>query len=345
MLGVLLAGCIPDDHSTWLLDRPYNWGLHVSVVQPGPYASDLIVPEDRVRAVPLPLDTLDLQWRVLVPADGPPLPPPIWIACAEVCPHELSSLQTELEPECPTPLPLSRARPCRLGVGEQLRVVLGGVYTAGDTFQGQLQFMAVGSADPDLSPEACLEGLARTPYPDLDRCLVQTRILALGPLWKLNEVAPQLVKERFIDVPSDIHEEPADTHPVLLGVDVVRRSASGTVELLAADGASVPMRPGERITLRARFADDARQAFYRPRKYSGDLYYTFVPTEERVWVEYVFGAVVEDLDWDFQAHERSFTVPHDSGPIDVHLRAVDSRQGRAYFTVHLVPEEGLGGPP
>lgn len=335
-LGLGLSGCAPNDYPPWLIDHPLAWGIVASVVQPGPYSSAIEVPADRVRASALPLDTLELQALVVAPPDTPPLPPPIWIACVGyTCRFNLYS-ESELPPACPSPLPLSESKPCRLGEGERVRLTLGGAFSAGPEFSGTIDLLVVGSGDPDLSPETCLERLASIPRDELQRCLIQARYLELGPSWAVLAFAPDLVQQHLVDIPADWSDEPPDVHPVFLHFDVLRLGAGGLVEIQARDGDSVIVRPGERLILDPIFADDAPQPYYRPVRVADapDLY-RLEPDEERMGWRFAFTELVEDAEGDIL---NSFTVPDVAGPIVVHFYATDSRQGRATASLRLVVE-------
>ncbi|HEY8378251.1 MAG TPA: hypothetical protein VIK91_17265 [Nannocystis sp.] len=332
----LLPGCV-QDHPAWLIDRPLPWGIVASVVQPGPYASGLVVPDDRVRAVALPLDTLELQALVVAPPDTPALPPPIWFACGVACLSDLPDLARVSA--CPSPLPLAREAPCRLGEGERIRLVLGGAFS-GIPQRGEIPLLAVGSADPDLPSETCLERLAADPREDLGACLVQSRTLALGPPWKLVDVAPVLGALLFPELPPDIRDEPVDVHPVLRHIEVVRASPAGAHLLEAHDGDSVSVRPGERITLTAVYADDALQEFYRPIQIqtATGFQFEFVPAVERIQAQFGFTVRVDDFDPVWNAQTWRWVVPDVADPFDFHLYADDGREGRAVARLRFVPE-------
>jgi hypothetical protein len=345
-LGLLAAGCVPGDNPPWLIDHPLAWGLVASVVQPGPYSSDLVVPDGQVRAAALPLDTLELQWLVVAPPDTPPLPPPIWIVCGRYCTTEL--IRSELAPGCPWPLPLSRTQPCRLGEGERVRLTLGGAFTAGPEFLGSISLIAVGSADPELTPETCLERLSTRPHADLQRCLVQTRTLELGPLWKVFVIAPALAEQHLVDdIPPDAWNEPPDTHPVLLGAEVLRYADGGPVEVFAIDGDTVPVRAGERIVVTPVFAEDAAQSYYRPvPDHLDPSRYTLDPVEEDLEFRVALTALVDDFEYNFGENQlsREWVVPDHSEPVILHLYATDRRQGRAFASLRFVTEDPADAP-
>lgn len=345
VLGLLLAGCVPGDHPPWLIDHPTAWGLVASVVQPGPYASGLVVPKGAVRADALPLDTVELQWLVAAPPDTPPLPPPLWIVCARGCPGELRLEDTELAPECPDPLPLSRDQPCRLGEGERIRLTLAGAFSAGPDFLGHISLAAIGSADPDLSSETCLERLSSRPYADLQRCIIQNRTLELGPPLAVFRLLPALAETYVLDVPPDAVDAP-DTHPRLSFVVLTRESEPDRL-FFHAPGETASVRVGERITVEPLFVSEAEESYLQLVTSDDDPHrLRVIPLSEHIEVRVGLTALVDDFEQPADEFSRahSWVVPDAPDPLVLHLYVSDGRQGRAHATLRLVPEGPPGAP-
>lgn len=333
-LGLLLA-CFPADHSLWVADRPLALGIIATVVEPGGYSSDLVVPEDRARASPLPLDTFELERHVVIPP-GVELPPPVWIVCHNSCTYTLSETP-DLAP-CPVPLPLSTGAACRLGEGERLRVSLGGAYTANADFWGVFLVMAVSGADSDMSSETCLERMAVRPFASLERCLVQTRLLRIGPLWKALLTVPALESQDH-ELPESVRDEEPDFHPVLLGFDIVRQSGPDRVEVFAREGDDVPVRPGERLTLTPRFSPDASQSYHANYWFgSGGMGLSEEQVTEILSFRLVFSEYVGDYDPFDRRDSRSWIAPDTDEPVVMDLYALDSRQGRVRASLRFVPD-------
>lgn len=343
----LLAACVPEDHPPWLIDHPMPWGIIATVIEPGGYSSELIVPEGHLRAAALPLDTLELQWLAVAPP-GTELPPPIWLVCTRSCSNDLSSFSGHvLEPTCPYPLPLSRAQPCRLGEGERIRLALGGAFTADAQFSGTIPIMGISSGDPDLDPETCLQRLSARPLKGLESCLIQHRNLRLGPPWMLFAAVPALAEAITIDddLPDDVEDEPADTHPILAGIHVLRLSIHGPIKSLAADGDTVRVRAGEHITVTPALTEASEQEHYNVyRSSDGHIQIDAHLTREWIQLRAALTALVEVHGPMFGGNPWRWIAPDDPEPIILHIYIVDSREGRAHATLTFITDDSIDAP-
>ena len=339
----LLAACVPDDHPTWLIDHPMPWGIIATVIEPGGYSSELIVPEGHLRAAALPLDTLELQWLAVAPP-GTELPPPIWLVCTGSCSNDLSSFSGHvLEPTCPYPLPLSRAQPCRLGEGERIRLALGGAFTADERFSGTIAIMGISSGDPDLDPETCLQRLSTRPLKGLESCLIQHRHLRLGPPWMLYTAVPQLAGRYTLEgdgLPDDAADEPADTHPNLIGIDVFRVTDRGHIVTFAAKGDTIRVRAGERLTFNPICSDSCTQEYYRfGLPFGGEIEFSL--ESENFRYRAALSALVEG---DGPILNGVWVAPDDPEPITLYLYIADSREGRAHATFTFITDNSIDAP-
>lgn len=330
-LAGLLSGCLPVDVPYWLIDHPVAWGIRVSVTQPGGYATGLIVPDGQVRASALPLDTIELEWLTLAP-EGIELAPPIWIVCPEGCTW-LDEEPPEL-PACPVPVPLFSGWMCRLGEGHRLSLVLDGAY--GTSVFGVLPVMAIGSADPEVSPETCLERMLTTPKLGLESCLSIHREYHIGgsglptglpdPSGPFDPPAP--LDPDAPPVPAQV----ADTHPVVEGFWVSRPGG----DVLVPVGAEVKVRPGV-VTIEPKLAEDAAQTFWRPVPH-GHGGYLWTRDQEYLVVRATASGWVEQWELVDETQQLRFVVPEELGAFDVHFYVADTREGRATASLRLVPE-------
>jgi hypothetical protein len=339
-LAGLLAGCLPNEVPYWLIDHPVAWGIKIGVTRPGGYASGLIVPEGRVRARALPLDTIELEWLTLAPK-GVELAPPIWIVCSfpftcrDFISMGLDETGLDELPACEHPVPIRQYWPCRLGEGHRLSLVLDGA-VGGSAF-GALPVMAIGSADPELSPETCLQRLMAEPKLGLESCLLIDRDYHIGSLAPPTGL-PDPSGPFDPPMPDDpmVPEAPiqvADTHPTVEGFWV---SAPGG-EVFVPVGGEVVVRPGAAVSVAPILAQDAQQEYFRPVT-TGPDGYLWVPEEELVLFRAAASGWVEQ--WEYLEDERSlrFVVPEGLGPFDLHFYIADTRDGRTTVALRLVPE-------
>lgn len=336
----LLGACVPSDHPPWLVDHPMPWGIVASVVEPGGYSTGLVVPEGRVRASALPLDTLELQWIAATPP-GVTVPPPIWFICPSYC----GALLAEPLPTCPFPLPLAITENCRLGEGERVRLSLGGAYTADETFLGHFGVLAI-TGDGSIDAETCVQRLGTIPRSGLERCLVQTRLIELGPLGRLLTTVPGLVDDDAIaELPDDLADEPADFHPVLAGVRVRHFGRGGLQEQLAQPGDTIEVRVDDIVHLVPEFTVDSEQDYYEitlssgtPQRLSAIL--------KREWFLTRTGitTLVDTLDPPDADNISTWRVPDEPEPILFYFYSTDIRQGRAFASLRFVVADATPAP-
>ncbi|WAS97517.1 hypothetical protein [Nannocystis punicea] len=341
VVGVgLLGACVPNDHPSWLVDHPIPWGIVASVVEPGGYSSELVVPADRVRASALPLDTLELQWLTATPP-GVTVPPPIWF----VCPGDCSLPGDDPVPACPFPLPLGRRENCRLGEGERIRLSLGGAYTADEFFRGYIGVLGV-TGDGTVDAETCLQRLRTIPRTDLEQCLVQKRLLELGPRSRLLTAVPTLANIYTVeDPPADLADEPPDFHPVLTGIRVRYVRLGDLVDQLVQSGDTVHVPAGRFVFLQLQYTDDSEQSYYAFSTVSGEPnHLQATPDVESIRFRTAISSLVEvrgDPDNDMLTGWR---MPDESEPILVYFYMSDQRQGRAFATLRFVVEDASPAP-
>ncbi|PCC67604.1 hypothetical protein SAMN02745121_02240 [Nannocystis exedens] len=342
VVGVgLLGACVPNEHPPWLVDHPMPWGIIASVVEPGGYSSDLVVPDDRVRASALPLDTLELQWITAAPP-GVTVPSPIWFVCPDYC----DGLPVdEPIPACPFPLPLSRSEHCRLGEGERVRLGLGGAYTADELFRGYIGVMGI-TGDGTVDPETCLQRFRTVPRAGLEHCLVQARALRLGPLGRMLSAVPALADFYTVEggLPDDIADEPADFHPVLTGLRVLH-IGRGFREFIAQPGDTITVRVGDYVSVDPQYTADSEQTHYAFSQVPGQPgHLRPVPDEERIRVRFGISTFVEDRGDPNDDLLHGWSVPDEPDPIMLYLYIGDNRQGRAFATLRFVVEDASPAP-
>jgi hypothetical protein len=349
-LAAALAACLPAEAPYWLIDHPINWGIRISVTQPGGYSSGLVVPEGQVRAAAVPLDTVELEWLALAPPGGE-LAPPIWISCGFDCnPYSLNPYM-ELPP-CERPMPLLQAEPCRIGEGHRLSLTFAGAYDAPTlgggplfgAYAGQLSLMAIGSASPDVSPETCLQRLRARPKVALESCLMSWReynIAAPLPSGLPDPTGPFGQPPPDFPFPPEVLAQAPDTHPVVDGFWVSRESDAGRVELDVADGGAVKVRPGDRIGVELRVTPESEQEYYNAAP--GGTSWMWIPETELVYHRAALTAMVEEED--FTAEEQAwFVVPAVAEPFTMHFYIADTREGRATASLRFVPEDMFESP-
>lgn len=336
-LAGLLTGCLPAEPPYWWIDHPMNWGVRVSVTQPGGYASGIEVPEGQVRAAALPLDTVELEWLALAP-DGVELAPPVWIACQRCAYGQFPGPDL---PACPRPLPVFLAESCRLGEGVRLPLTFAGASTG--SF-GALDLLVVGSADPDLSPETCLQRLLTPPRTGLERCLVMDRQYLIGsfavgsglpePTGPFDPPEPE---PNGPAIPPEVLEQAPDTHPIVDGFWVARRSTDGRSEVAVPVGGEVEVRAGDAIEVEIRVAPESFQE-YAFLTVASDGGIGWISRMESVSARAAVTALVDDFheeDWG----RRRFVVPADTGPFTMYFYVSDSREGRTAASLRFVPED------
>jgi hypothetical protein len=339
LVAVLLGACIPEEPD-WLVTEARFRGVQLEVVEAGGYSSLLNVPPGRRRAAALPLDTIELEWKVALPP-GAELQPPLWIACEILCAEthngRYSPLIIEELRECPRPLPLSRGEPCLLGEGHRLRVGLGSAFTLNPKLP-YIPLLVVGSRRPDVAPATCVERLRTRPLPPVEACIFGLAMAPLGPSWAALPFDPESA-----ETPPELLAQEPDTHPELVAFAVTRRRGGETSALLAAPGDAVPVRRGERITVTPRFAEGSAQEYWSLA--SGDPN-TSSPsalelrTETLGWQAHL-NEWVDDYDEPKLGStlvSPSWTVPHDVVPTTLYIDVSDNRSGRAFGELHFVPD-------
>lgn len=337
--AILLAACLPAEVQWQVTDSRFR-GVRIEVVQPGPYASLLKVPRDRRRATVLPLDTVELEWFVAAPP-GVEVPPPIWILCPEGCfqldvtTGVLLDTLADLT-DCASPLPLGAPSPCRLGDGHRIRVTLGGAHT----ITGQsLELLLVGARHQALSPATCLERLRTQPRDELKSCLVGVWRPKFGPDWAMLPFDPAADA-----IPPEVLAQEADTNPGIRSFVVTRELGSERQEIVVEPGETVGVRPGERVTVKARLARGSKQVYLESSggdkdiPWSGRLNERTESLEFRAW----FSAVVAGFDRDYNDWENgpiTWTVPEEFESTILWVDLRDNRSGRAFAELFFVVED------
>ncbi|WAS94961.1 hypothetical protein [Nannocystis punicea] len=334
-LATLLGACVPAEYD-WLVTGARFRGILVEVVEPGGYGSLLKVPPDRSRAFVLPLDTVELEWKVAVPP-GSELQPPIWIACSSTCSNSLWDPMDPGMPDCPDPMPIELVDSCRLGEGHRIRVHMGGAYAVGTPFT----LLLVGSRRPDLTPEVCLERLFAPSRAQLEPCIIALRD---PPVSDSHIGLPFLPDSAW--APPEVLAAEADTNPTVLGFTVTRERGDVREELVVDVGAAVPVRRGDRIVAEPRFAADASQEYWvevggTPGiPWSGELE---LETEQFSY-DVLFSQPVDYEPPDYRppgatTPPPSWVVPHDVVPTTLWLDIADERDGHAFVELRFVPED------
>lgn len=333
-LGILVVpACVPVEYDWVVVDARFR-GLLIEVVEPGGYSSLLNVPPDRRRAFILPLDTVELEWKVAV-SPGMELPPPIWIACSSQCSSSLwSGVDLSDLQDCPDPMPIGIADSCRLGDDPRIRVRLGGAYAPDPGFT----LLLIGSRRPDLTSETCLERVSASPRGEVAPCFIITRT---PPFSDTPLGLPFLPGS--VEAPPEVLAQEADTHPTVLGFTVTRERGDVRQDLVIDLGDAVPVRRGDRITVAPRFAADAAQEYWKV--YSGDWSGWLDQRIEMFGYEPSFSepvlfegpvSVSASLD---KLPPLTFVVPHDVVPTTLWLDIFDDRQGKAFVELQFVPED------
>lgn len=328
--AVLLGACIPIEPE-WLVTATRFRGVKVEVVEPGGYGSLLHVPPGRHRNTILPLDTVEVEWAVAAPP-GVEVPPPIWIATDEDGPLNLDPNL----PDCPEPLPLTVSRACRLGEGHRIRFGLLGAYTI---TTDRLSLLIVGSRHAGLEPATCLERLATLPYAQLEPCILGLWDLRLGPTWAALPFEPEASL-----VPPEVLAQDVNTNPEVIGFAVTRQRGSERSELEVGLGASLGVRPRDRITVTPLLADGSAQDYWitvgdeKDMPWSGTLQSQTEQIAVRTW----FSAPVDEyvLDYDhWRDPPPTWVVPDHFEPTLLYLDVRDDRFGRDFAELLLVPDD------
>ncbi|MDC0668565.1 hypothetical protein [Nannocystis radixulma] len=332
----LVGACIPVEPEWVVTDARFR-GVKVEVVEPGGYASLLNVPEGEYRATALPLDTVELTWNVTAPEGE--LPPPIWLACSSECLGFGARLAIDLASleDCPVPLPLSPARTCRLGEGWQIRVGLGGAFSASADFSFYVPLVIIGSRRADLAPATCLEFLTSDPVPAAGSCLFTREGIQFGPQWVVLPFDSDSV------IPQEIREQDVDINPRISGFAVTRARGGTRIELVADLGDDVPVRRGERITVEPIFTAGSAQSYYILINGDKDVPWSGEPSLQNELLEWRgwFSAPIDGyelVDGELWFTDLKWTVPHDVVPTTLYVDARDNRGGSDFAELRFVAD-------
>lgn len=332
-LTLLGGACLPYE-PYWLVSEARFLRFSATVVEPGGYSTLLNVPAGQRRATALPLDTIELEWFVATPP-GETLPPPIWVLCSWECGSIFGDDPWPHVPECLDPLPFLPTT-CRLGEGHRTRVTLAGAATIYSSAALERSVLVVGSRDPNVSPETCLERLVTRPSADLQPCLTGQRMLPLGPSWAFFAVP---FSEGLSGYPPELLAEEADTHPDITAFRVTRVLGSRRTEVLAAPGDTVTVAPRERITVLP--VTLPGQDYNRVEDYAEPVPDVVVNLTERIHVDAALTALVDDFsapEYGSPDHQIRWTVPDHLEPATLYVTASDDRSGRAFATLQFVAE-------
>lgn len=332
--AVVLVACVPTEPD-WLLTAPRFSSVRLEVVEPGGYGSLLNVPPGRLRATPLPLDTIELEWQIAAPLDVE-VQPPIWLVCSTDCvvTGPLDSILGDVE-DCPEPLPLGVHVTCRLGEGHRIRVGLAGAYTLA---RPELPLILVGSREADLSPATCLERLGTRPRGDLAPCIVALWDVQLGPAWAVlpfdSDAAP----------PPELLAQDVDVNPEFAGFEVTRQRGGEREQFVVDVGASVGVRRRDRLTVAPIFAPGEAQTFWITVDDLEMMPWSGEPTEraEKLVYRAWFSARVDDFDPVHSGHQDrpiSWVVPDDVEPTLLFVDLHDGRSGHASAELLFVAED------
>lgn len=343
---LLLGACLVPENPPWVIDVPVPWAIQTVVVKPGPYSAGLVVPADRTRAEPLPLDEVEVRWFDAAPP-GATLRPPVWIAQ----PQDLGLFYVYglydfdgAEPlACPDPLPLTVLFPCRLGEGERVRFTLGDpltllemIYYYGDV---RISLLAVASSDATLDPGECVRRLYDAPRAGLEDCLIARGELFLGPrglLWASLPADRRPIT--FDELPPEIFLEPVSTNPVFAQLRVERESDAGTKILLASDGDTIEVRAGETITVTAKLAPDA--TYFDLHVDDETMEYIVVPEDSD---QTVIARLTQDVDGYVDSGvglTHRWVAPDTAEPLRLYLQAKDQHAGMTSAMLQFVTTRG-----
>ena len=207
----MLVGCgeVPDP--PWVLgDDPLVLGLRTEVIEEGPHSRGFLpIPEDRIRAEPMPLDTFHI--RALVADSSGELDTsslaPHWF----LCPYDDGAcISTLNDPGAGKPCrgwPEARVA-CSLGASTDLEVTLPALdptRTLIDHASLQIAFVA---SDPALTTtERCIETLGAEELGSLRGCMLAYAFVQVGPLFTLAALAQAegvpLGIEEEVEIPPD----------------------------------------------------------------------------------------------------------------------------------------------
>jgi len=340
--AVILCGaaCIPFEPYWWVQDARML-GMRMSVVEPGGYSTLLHVPPGQRRATPLPLDTVELEWFVAA-AEGVEVQPPIWVACTSPsCLDDFYRSGYEL-PDCPQPLPFTFFTACRLGEGERIRFGFAGAYTlmpSTDFFNFGITVLAIGSRTAAVSSETCLDRYGGTPHEGLEQCLIGRNVFLPGPLWAVLPFAPELAM-----LPPEFLEQEPDTHPDITGFRVSRELGATRREVLVAPGDTVPIEPGEKVTVLPVFIGGGQQSYVVLE--DDDDILTPPEVQERrefLQVDALITALVDQFEDPVNVgnfavgHVITWVVSDHPEPATLYVTASDDRFGRAFAALHFAP--------
>ena len=309
-----LAACIPPDPPEHVVSYPITWGISASVVRAGAYGQDLEVAPGRARAEVLPDDTFELQWFGAAP-EGAHIRPPIWLLTyAGFSPFILDGGV----PPCKQPLDDIESF-CRLGEGERVQIQLSPTSARTRLNQQFIRLIAIASDGDVVEPEACLQRAFSERNPDLAGCLIATRSVAIGPLWRVFQINPPIDLSKL---PDAFFGVPANTNPVIEALHVERDSAAGKTTQIAASGDRISVRPGDRVTVTLQL--DAPQDYVGFYKNSEDIYFARWKTED-LSVEARLNMIVDDYQRSEDARTHSWTAPDTPEPVTFFVQVDDNR--------------------
>lgn len=340
--GALVCACIPPEPPEWVVTQPVVRGIQTAVVERGPYSKGLLVPLGQTRTSPLPLDTVELRWFVAAP-EGEVVRAPIWVLCSGDC---VTFGLADGVGECPRPMPLQGATPCRLGEGVRVRLPLGGLdtFTGSSLDQGGLLWTVVSIGSFGASdPETCLKGLSSPVPPGLEECLIGQHFVLPGPEVRLRWLFPWLFDS--IAPPPEAFQEPPDTNPVIVWFTVADALEPEVPPRLALDGATVEVRAGEPLRVGLQLNANAEEWYYDWQK-SDEGAEEPVIWQERLRARVSISADVEAFEASFEPpFEFRWVAPASPETVTLWVEVRDTRQGVAFGALHLRSVDAPGEAP
>jgi len=311
---VSVVGCLPEGAPPWLVDHAIAASLRFDVVARGPYAPESprddrlvasLMPGDRLRATPFlvgpagPIDAAAVR--------------PAWFYCrATRC---FGDVTQGNRPRACEVEDVGSTTTCALGRAAAPELELGALQSLVDLFADPPALLMVAGAGA-IDTASCVDRLRRLQDDGetVQACILTIEPLPLGPLWRLMLVAAAtgLPDALPLDgISPEVQAAQPALYPAVLpfeltitGVDGQRR------EVIAADGARVPVLRGEQVQIVAPVDVFDIQLFYQALLGSGSEV-LFQATFETFTSSWLFTADVAPDDTMF-VQQVDFVVPEDA---------------------------------
>jgi hypothetical protein len=312
VVSALCAGCLPEGAPPWLVDHEIAAALRIEVAVRGPFSPESPRPGREVASV-LPGDTIRATPFIVGPEGPADLDElrPAWFFCGVT-----SCFNAVVRGEAERPCGVESLPPqdtCSMGQGASGELQLG---APGSFLELALRppglFMISGTPDGPSTAE-CVARLRSDGGETLQECLLVITPLPLGPAWRL------ILLGVFLGVPDapplgvippDAPGAEPNLFPAVLPFQLRIVGVDGATRTdIVESGATVSLRPGERVEIRAPL-DPLDTQYFVDAPVIGDALPSFSTGYEFLSSSWLFSADVVQLPTEPQ--QIQWWVPEDA---------------------------------